>query len=155
VAKSYLSLFPVQRIRIELQPAAKADVIERLLEIAVANEALDEDQRLQVLHAMLSREESGSTGVGGVGIPHVKSGLVAKSVAALGVYPRGIDFKAVDAGPVFSVFLLVSPPARADEHVNALRWIATLARKQDYTKFLRLARSVADVAQVLAELGPA
>ena len=64
-----------------------------------------------------------------------------------------MDFKSVDAEPVYSVFLVVSPDDRAEEHVGILRWIATMARKADYTLFVRQTKSPREASGLLYELG--
>lgn len=43
--------------------------------------------------------------------------------AAVGLSPRGIDFRAIDKRPVMHVFLLLSPEDRPEEHVQAMEVI--------------------------------
>lgn len=74
--------------------------------------------------AVRKREALVSTGVGaGVAIPHVKSGSVSGFFIAVGVCPGGIDWDALDGGPVQLIFLIGGP----EDHETYLRILAKLS----------------------------
>ncbi len=148
-----LSLLPEGRISFQIASESKELVIENLLNLALQDLDVTEDGRKALLDALVSREREGSTGIGSVGIPHVKSDAVPQTVAALAVFPDGIDFQAVDGDKVYSVFLVISPTEAATEHVETLRWIATMARKGDFTRFMRQMKTPKDVQALLQEMG--
>ena len=74
-----------------------------------------------ILGLLLARERLGSTAVGdGVAIPHVRCPIVlrvARPRLSLGFLERPIDFDAPDGRPVYALFTLVSPTARAHLHL--------------------------------------
>ncbi len=150
---NHLAVIPISKISFELPTEPKEAVIEALLDLAISDLELSAEDRDELLNALLTRESAGTTGVGSVAIPHVKSPRIPQTVAALGVFRDGIDFNAVDREPVYSVFLVASPAEAATEHVNLLRWIATLARKGDYTRFIRQTKNRKEARGLLKEMG--
>lgn len=152
MATEYIQLFPESHISYSIPIGPKDTMIEALLELAISKLDLAEKSREALRLAVTLREKQGSTGVGGLAIPHVKSPLVERTVAALGVFPAGIEFEAVDDEPVYSVFLLISPESRADEHLSALRWVAGIGRKADFTRFIRQTRSPKEARSLLEEM---
>ena len=152
MANTHLSLFPAERIAFDLPSASKNGVIATLLDIATEGLDLADGSRKRLINALLAREKSGSTGMGSVAIPHVKSNIVDRTVAALGVFPQGLDFQAADGEPVYSLFLLVSPKNQAEEHIQVLRWIAGMARKSDFSLFMRQTKNPQEVHSLLDEM---
>ena len=149
----HLALWTVSRIAYGLPSTPKRAVLESLLEVAVKGTRVPAERRERMLQALLDREKSGSTAAAGLAIPHVKLADVKAPVAALGVFPAGIDFTAVDGGKVHAVFLLLSPAAMAEQHLATLRWIAGVARKPDFMAFLRRTTTPADARSLLEEMG--
>lgn len=148
-----MDLFPETQISFDVDGSSKAAMVEGLLDLALLSQPVDGQARKSLLKAVLKREKAGSTGVGRVAIPHIKTPLIQQTMAAVGVFPGGVDFDAVDGELVHCVFLLISPTVAAEEHVQALRWIAGMARKPDYTRFVRQTRSAEEVRGLLEELG--
>jgi mannitol/fructose-specific phosphotransferase system IIA component (Ntr-type) len=151
-ASRHLALWPVERITFDLPPTSKREVLESLLGLAVAKLDFGAPARRGLLDLLLAREASGSTAAAQLAIPHAKSADLHAPVGALGVFPRGIDFHAVDGGPVHAVFLLLSPSDQAAEHVEILRFIAALARGRDFMRFLRRTATPAQARTLLEEM---
>ncbi len=110
---------------------------------------------LPVLHAALvEREQRGSTGIGnGVAIPHVKAKEVKKMSLVLARSREGLDYDAIDGRPVHSVFLILAPLAQAEAHLQALRWISSIARNADFRRFVLNADSDEAIRELLVEMG--
>ena len=101
---------------------------------------------------MIKREERGSTGFGhGVAVPHVKHTSIEKMAVAIGVSQHGIDFNALDKQPVYSVFLLLSPEHRPEDHLDAMEAIFGNLSQPTFRRFLRQATSVQDILTLLEE----
>ena len=130
----------------------KEEIIQQLVQLATKQLKLAEQEGTRLFEQVLAREQSGSTGVGSVGIPHVKTELVQKSLGALAVFPDGIDFNAVDGELVYSVFLILSPTDAADEHVGILRAIANLVRSTDFIRFARQTKQPDEAWNLLQEM---
>lgn len=100
-----------------------------------------EDKGAGALFKILKRRETlGSTGVGrGVAIPHCRSLVVSRLRLAFGHAPGGIDFKAIDAQPVYHFFMIVAPPLEvSNQYLPVLGKIAQFAKEPDVPA--RLAR---------------
>jgi mannitol/fructose-specific phosphotransferase system IIA component (Ntr-type) len=105
-----------------------------------------------IVKAILKREELGSTGIGrGVAVPHTKHPSVDRLVGAVAVSANGVDFASLDGEPVHLFFLLVSPPDRPGDHLRALENIARQLRDDTFCRFLKQAKSVEDIHQLLDE----
>jgi len=91
-----------------------------------------------ILQAITSREELGSTGLGdGIAIPHGKvAGL--KSVTAVFARLEGaIEFDAVDDQPVDLVVMLLAPAGAGADHLKALSLVARMLRTETVVEELR------------------
>ena len=121
-----------------LTPGDRDDVLRDFVERLVAVGAFPETAGTTVLRAVLKRERVGSTGVGrGIAIPHAKTAGIASPMVAYGRVAEPIPYGATDGADVHSLFLVVSPPDANEEHIAVLRWIASIARSDYYSKVLR------------------
>ncbi len=105
----------------------KASVLKSVVQQMRLPPEVDLDFLLEVL---LAREALESTAIGdGIAIPHVRNPIVLhvpKPTATLCFLDAPIDFGALDGKPVFCLFALVSPTARA--HLHLLARIAFVLR---------------------------
>lgn len=101
------------------------EVIAELVDVLVQRELLRPDQREAALDAILGREASQTTGLGGgVALPHGLCPGVEDVMAVLGVHKAGVDFAAIDGKPVHLLILLVVPPNRFQAHIRTLAGVA-------------------------------
>jgi PTS system nitrogen regulatory IIA component len=74
-----------------------------------------------LFNVLLAREEIASTGIGdGIAIPHVRNPIVLhvpQPMISLCFLEEPIDFKAIDGKPVYCLFTIISPTARAHLHL--------------------------------------
>ena len=100
-----------------------AFVKELVAEVVARLPTVDERD---LLDRLLAREAQQSTGIGdGLALPHAMVPGLEQTLLIVGRANAGLDFAALDAQPVDLLFLLLSPPDAADEH---LRVLARLAR---------------------------
>ncbi len=119
-----------------LKATDKNGAIRELIEILAKAEGIRNKD--EIVKTLLARESLGSTGIGlGIGIPHGKSNVVKKLVAAFGVSKKGIDFDALDGEPVYIFFLLVAPEDSAGPHLKALARISRLLKDKYFRDFLK------------------
>ncbi|HVP39826.1 MAG TPA: PTS sugar transporter subunit IIA [Candidatus Saccharimonadales bacterium] len=143
-------LLNLQAIRIPLQARTKDDAIRELVELLEAAHGLHTDG--DILSRVVRRESMMSTGIGnGVAIPHGKSRLVERLVAACAVAAGGLDFDAVDGEPATLFILLVSPENVRGPHVKALANISRLMKEEAVRESLRGAASPEAFMQALRE----
>jgi mannitol/fructose-specific phosphotransferase system IIA component (Ntr-type) len=108
-----------------LSASRKDAAIEQLLDLLMAEGAFPQSARGEVLEAVMTRERRLSTGLeNGVAIPHGTTSVVEREVAALGIFPQGVPFDAVDDHDTKIVILLVTPHRERHRHVTNLAAIA-------------------------------
>ena len=136
----------------ELRATERDEVITEMIDALVAAGVADGAARSELIAAVLERESKGTTGFGrGVAVPHVKHRSVSRLAAGIALSPRGIDFSSMDKQPVYSVFLLLSPDNRPEEHLQAMEVIFRNLSKETFRRFLRQAGSGDDVRQLIED----
>jgi len=137
-------------IRVPLESTERNEVISELIDTLIAAGAADASIRDELLEKVLERERKHSTGFGrGVAVPHVKHKSIEKMTAAIGVSSSGIDFNSLDKQPVYTVFLLLSPQSRPEEHLQAMEIIFKNLSKDTFRRELRQADDAQKVHALL------
>jgi PTS system nitrogen regulatory IIA component len=135
-----------------LSAASRDDAITELIDALIASGAAKAGLRDELVKRVLARERQGSTGFGkGVAVPHVKHDSITTMRAAVGLSAKGIDFAALDRQPVYSVFLLLSPADKPEDHLQAMEAIFGNLSKDTFRRFLRQASTVEEVQTLLEE----
>ena len=128
------------------------DAITELLDALIAAGAVNGEHQDEYKKSILARERKGSTGFGhGVAVPHVKSKHIEALKIAIGISDGGVEFNALDKQPVHSIFLLLSPEEKPEEHIDAMEAIFGNLSKDQFRRFLRQAKSVEEVLILLEE----
>lgn len=136
----------VPAIHAQDREGAIAELIDALVKSGAAPESIRED----LLRSILERERKSSTGFGyGVAVPHIKHPEVNTLCAAVGLSEHGIDFAARDELPVYTVFLLLSPASRPEEHLQAMETIFKNLSKEAFRRFIRQAGSREEILKLL------
>jgi PTS system fructose-specific IIA component/PTS system nitrogen regulatory IIA component len=139
-------------IKAELAADAKKTVIDELVGSLVAAGGIKTEEQKSIVDAVMKREELGSTGIGrGVAVPHTKHPSVDRLIGTVGISRDGVDFNSLDGEKVQIFFLLVSPPDRPGDHLRALENISRQLRDDTFCRFLRQAKTVNDIRQLLEE----
>lgn len=145
-------IIPDGAIAEDLQATAKEEVIKEMVDALIAADKIQESVSKKIVKALMDREELGSTGIGsGVAVPHAKHDAITDLVCAFGRSKKGINFDALDGEPVHVVFLLLSSKSASGAHLEALAFISRLVRDDKYVRFLRDAKNVKDIRELLAE----
>ncbi len=130
----------------------KESVINELIGALVNAGKIAKDDSASIIETVMKREELGSTGIGrGVAVPHTKHPSVDKLVGTVGISEEGVDFDSLDGEKVQLFFLLVSPRDRPGDHLRALENISRQLRDDTFCRFLKAAKTTADIQQLLAE----
>ncbi len=136
-----------------ITPLASNDrdgVIVELIDVLVKSGAAPAAIKDELVEKVLERERKHSTGFGrGVAVPHVKHPDIREITVAIGISNEGIDFNSLDKQPVYSVFLLLSPQSRPEEHLQAMEIIFKNLSKDTFRRALRQAGSGSEVYQLL------
>ena len=135
-----------------LAAAERDSAIAEAIDALVSAGALSPELRDEFIKAVVKRENRGSTGFGhGVAVPHVKHPSISKMAVAIAVSQSGVEFNALDRQPVYSIFLLLSPEDQPEEHLDAMEAIFGNLSQERFRRFLRQARSVADIVTLMEE----
>ena len=125
---------------------AIAEIVDRLVEAGEVSPEL----RDEFIAEIIKRENRGSTGFGhGVAVPHVKHPAITTMVVAVATSELGVEFYALDKQPVYTVFLLLSPQSRPEEHLQAMELIFKNLSKDTFRRELRQAEDAQKIHQLL------
>ena len=145
-------VFAGENIIPEMEATQKDAAIRELLQRLQSSGSLPKGQVSDIEHALLRREELGSTGIGkGIGVPHAKHAGVKGVVGALGRSTQGVEFAALDGQPVHLIFLLLSSPDAVEANLEALRKVTMLLKDDDIFAFMRRAKSRTELSELLRE----
>jgi len=133
-----------------LSSTDRDEVVVELIDALIASGAAPAAMKDELVERVLDRERKHSTGFGrGVAVPHVKHPDIEQITAAIGISPDGIDFSSLDQQPVYTVFLLLSPQSRPEEHLQAMEIIFKNLSKESFRRSLRQAGTSEEIHQLL------
>ncbi len=129
----------------------KASALKSVVEVLRLPEGVDREFLYQVL---LARESLGSTGIGdGIAIPHVRNPVilhVTQPMVALCFLERPIEFGAIDAQPVHTLFVLISPTVRA--HLRMLSLLSFALREPSLKQLFKEQGSRGDILAAIERI---
>lgn len=126
-----LDILSPKSIRVPLRSIEKRAILEELVDVLGENGLISD--AAAVKQAVWERESQRSTGIGeGLAIPHGKCPALSGLVLAIGKPSAPIEFGSIDKKPVQLVILLVSPPAKKDEHIQALGKISKIMTSPEF-----------------------
>lgn len=135
-----------------LAATSRDEAINELMNALAEGGAIPEANVEEYVKSVIRREKRGSTGFGrGVAVPHIKDKNIDKMIVAIGISEHGIDFNSLDRRPVHSIFLLLSPEDKPEDHLDAMEVIFTNLQQDTFRRFLQQARNVQDVLTLLDE----
>lgn len=136
-------------VQLNLEATNKTDAITQLVDVlAKTNDVQDRDELLRVI---LDREKLMSTGIGnGVALPHGKTNVVEKSIAAIATLANPIDFDSLDDKPVQIILLLVGTEDNVGGHLRLLSRISRMVGAEQFRSALVSARTVDEAMGVFA-----
>lgn len=130
----------------------KRTVIATLIDGLVRAKKIGAEDAAGILDETLKREAIGSTGIGhGIAIPHCRTPLVKDIICAYGHSATGLDFDSLDGEPVYSVFLLLTPPDQKEQHLQLMKSFASQIRKEHFCEFLHQVKSAQGLVDLLNE----
>jgi len=114
-----------ERIKVSLVGTTRGEVVEELVDLLVGIGDLSDGD--EVLAAILSREQTRSTGIGsGLAIPHAKTSQVSDLIMAVGVCREPVDFDSIDGIGVRLVVMLIGPEEMKPQHIRVLTRVTSM-----------------------------
>jgi PTS system nitrogen regulatory IIA component len=127
-----------ERVRVAPRGAnvqSKDDALRALATLLGAGTAVPGEA--DFYRVLVEREALQSTGIGdGVAIPHGALENLPGQVAALLICPGGVPFDAIDGGPVYIMFAVLTPKRATGEHLKTLARISRLLRDTSFRQKL-------------------
>jgi PTS system fructose-specific IIA component len=103
------------------------DLIREMVEVAVKNKNIQEEDKEDIIKALIEREKSMTTGIGnGVAIPHCTTQKVSDIGVIMAISKAGIAFDSVDNQAAHIVILLLVPKNKLAQHIKTLANIAKM-----------------------------
>lgn len=145
-----LDYLPEAAVSVELKSQTKKEALKEMAQLLTqAHQIKNVDK---VLDALLEREDLGSTGIGqGIAIPHGKCEVVNKTIAAMGISKKGIEFDALDGEPVYLFFMLVAPMNSSGVHLKILAKVSRLLKDKFFRQALREAKNPEEAVKQIRE----
>lgn len=140
----------------QIVPAMEADdhwpAIVELVDHLDTHDLLYPEDRESVLHALKTREEFTSTGIGsGVAIPHAFSERLDRIITIFGRSGKGINFDAIDSHPVHFIVLFLVPGTDYQLHLQTLAAIARMFTNARIKEELASAENAEAILTVLQQ----
>lgn len=135
-----------------LTSTKRNEAIEEIMDAMIVAGAVKKEMRDDFIKAVIKREKKGSTGFGhGVAVPHVKHPDIETMAVGIAISQTGVEFNALDGQPVHSIFLLLSPENKPEDHLDAIQAIFGNLSQETFRRFLRQATTVEEVLTLLEE----
>lgn len=121
-----LDILSPDSIKVPLSSTDRKAAISELVDQLAEAGLVDDTETLK--QVVWEREQQQrSTGIGeGLAIPHGKAACAKNLIMAIGRPEKPIDFSAIDGMPVRLIVLLISPPEKTSDHIQALGKISRL-----------------------------
>ena len=132
----------------DLPRLEKAAFMETLVaEVKARLPVVDEPE---LIERLLAREEQQSTGIGGgLALPHAMVHGLEQTQLVVARVGESLDFAALDSEPVDLLFLLLSPPDAAEQHLRVLARLARIIDAEETLERLRGASGPEDLFRML------
>lgn len=104
-------------------------------------------------HAIFEREKVVSTGIGlGVAIPHAKLSSFDEFFIAIGIMKNlGLDWNAIDGGPVKIIFMIGGPENRQTEYLQILSRLTMAIKDEKRRKKMLKANDSSEIITLFEE----
>ena len=152
---NFVELFKPESIILNLEAFDSDSALASLADAHIANNPALAERKDEILETLRVRESEGSTGASGVGIPHVRLDGLADVSIVIAIHKEGVDFNALDAEDVHVFFSILRPAGGPEDHLDLLRWVASLAKHEDFVSFACQASDSTQIIDLLSELAEA
>ncbi|WP_288529309.1 fructose-specific PTS transporter subunit EIIC [uncultured Eubacterium sp.] len=134
-------------IELNTSAATKEEAIDKLVALhdAVGNLA----DRQEYKHAILLREEQGTTAIGeGIAVPHAKSDSVKVPGLSAITVKGGVDYEAPDGKPS-DILFMIAAPMDGDLHLEILSRLMVMLMEPEFCNALRNAKTAGEFLQII------
>lgn len=134
-------------IELNTSAATKDEAIDKLVALHDAVGNLADCQEYK--HAILLREEQGTTAIGeGIAVPHAKSDSVKTPGLAAITVKGGVDYEAPDGKPS-DILFMIAAPMDGDLHLEILSRLMVMLMEPEFCNALRNAKTAGEFLQII------
>lgn len=131
--------------------AETRDDVLRFMSEQLAQQGKIQDSN-EYYNAILEREKIVSTGIGmGVAIPHAKLTSVEDFFIAIGILSRGVQWNALDGGPVRLIFMIGGPDDKQTAYLQILSSLTMVIKDEERRKKILTLNSPGAIIQLFEE----
>ena len=135
-------------ICLNMEAKDKVSALNQMVDLLALNGKVHD--RATLATVILDRERLMSTGIGnGVALPHGKTNVVDRAMAALATLRTPIDFDALDDKPVSIILLLVGTEGNVGVHLRLLSRISRMVGSEQFRTSLLNTKSIENVMTLL------
>ncbi len=128
---------------------SKPEAIHRLAALLARRQSMVSAEEIE--RVLIERERLQSTGVGGgVAIPHGSIDRLERTIGAVLLCPKPIEFDAIDGAPVSILFAVIGPRRATGEHLKTLARVSRLLRDDGFRSRLVAATSGPEAYALIA-----
>ncbi len=139
-------------VKVPLSATTRQGAIDELVDLLAAQGDIGDSETLK--RSVWERECQRSTGIGeGLAIPHGKCPTASRLALAAGICAEPIDFQSIDHKPVRMILLLISPPDRITDHIQALGRISRALSSASVRQQAYAATDAAALYELLVQHG--
>jgi len=136
---------------IEMMATTREQAIFELAQLFVKEGIIHETKI--VTQSIMEREKLASTAIGqGVALPHCRISSIRTAKVAIGLLRNPIDWHAPDKKPVNLIFIILTPDAFPEQHLQAIQIISRALKTPHFKERLREALSRYQVPEFLEQL---
>ncbi|MCK5680809.1 cation:proton antiporter [bacterium] len=142
-------------VTLDFKADDKWGLLQEMVDFIVSSYNLSDDLREPLLHSVIERERSLSTGLGkGVAIPHgtLADGVVPKSCGIMGVMAvikEGVDFNSLDGKKAKVIILLAIPEHCFEDHLKTLAAVSKVFSRVEMTERIIAAETAHDIYHLI------
>jgi mannitol/fructose-specific phosphotransferase system IIA component (Ntr-type)/Kef-type K+ transport system membrane component KefB len=151
-----IQVLPLDCLRVPLRVTSKGEAVWELIRTVESAGYIDNPG--QVLEIIMQRERQGGVTLGdGIAIPHGRLPELREPVVAMGIMPEGQPIQIGGSGdqPVDIMYLVLSPTAPHELHLQVLAAIAKLLRNREVRERLRRAQDPREALEIINQYSKA
>jgi Kef-type K+ transport system membrane component KefB/mannitol/fructose-specific phosphotransferase system IIA component (Ntr-type) len=142
-------------VALDFKAENKWDLLKEMVDFAISSYNLADELREPLLHSVIERERSLSTGLGkGVAIPHgtLAAELVPDNQRIMGVMAvvkDGVDFNSLDGEKAKVIILMVIPENCFEDHLKTLAAVSKVFSRREMTERIVAAVSAHEIYHMI------
>ena len=139
-------------IIVRVKSKKRWDLIEEMLDLAIKNKDIKDEDKEIIKKYLIEREKTMSTGIGkGIAIPHCTTAKITDIIIIIAISENGIDFNSIDNLPVRIAILLLVPKNKLSQHIKTLATLAKMLNDDELRENLVTLKTPESIIKTIKE----